>query len=182
MTENRERTSPLTAVAAGAAAVLKGAWFFALTTALSAVWLWGWLFAPFDFGHWWSAALSAIVLLLLLAPTAVLFLVAVTIRQLAYLPRTLVEKTKEGKDRLATATSSVRPSTDVTRKQRAWTLGRALFDLWALVIDSKGMLLQYAGMVRLANPVSLIIVGVAVASGVLLIAVAGVTLAVSLVF
>jgi len=36
-------------------------------------------------------------------------------------------------------------------------------------------------MVRLANPVSLIIVGVAVASGALLIAVAGVTLAVSLV-
>ena len=182
MTENRERSSPLTAVAAGAAAVLKGAWFFALTTALSAVWLWGWLFAPLDFGHWWSAALAVVCLLLLLTPAAVLFLVAVTIRQLAYLPRTLVEKTKEGKDRLASATSSVRPGAGVTKKQRAWTLGRALFDLWALVIDSRGVLLQYAGMVRLANPASLMVVGMAVVAGVLLIATAGAALVVSRVF
>jgi hypothetical protein len=169
-------------VAAGAAAVLKGAWFFALTTALSAVWLWSWLFAPFDFAHWWSGVLPVLVLLGLLAPAAVLFLVAVTVRQLAYLPRTLVEKAKEGKDRLATATSSVRPSTEVARPQRAWTLGRALFDLWALVIDSKGMLLQYAGMVRLANPASLMVVGIAVVAGLILMAAAGATLVVSLAF
>ncbi len=180
MTKDKERISPLAVVATGARAVLKSAWFFALGTALSAVWLWGWLFAPSGFGNWWTTFLTMIALLLLLTPAAVLFLVAVTIRQLAYLPRTLVEKTKEGKDHLATATSSVRLGTDVTKKQRAWTLGRALFDLWALVIDSKGMLLQYAGMVRIANPVSLIIVGVAVVTGVLLIAVAGVTLTVSL--
>ena len=173
MTEDKERISPLTAVASGAAAVLKGVWFFALTTALSAVWLWGWLFTSLDFDHWWSAALAVLVLLGLLTPAAVLFLVAVTIRQLAYLPRTLIEKTKAGRGHLASATS---------KKQRAWTLGRALFDLWALVIDSKGMLLQYAGMVRLANPASLAIVGVAVVAGVVLIGVAVVTLGISLAF
>ena len=70
----------------------------------------------------------------------------------------------------------------VTKKQRAWTLGRALFDLWALVIDSRGVLLQYAGMVRLANPASLMVVGMAVVAGVLLIATAGAALVVSRVF
>lgn len=182
MTESTKRTSPLSAVASGAGAILKGVWLFALTTALSAVCIWGWLFSPFAFAHWWSAILAVLVLLLLLGPAGVLFLVAITVRQLAHLPRTLTEKGKEGVDRLAAATSSVRPGTDVAPKQRVWTLGRALFDLWGLIIDSKGLLLQYAGMVRLANPVSLVLVGAAVVTGVVLIAVAVVGLGVSLLF
>ena len=98
------------------------------------------------------------------------------------MPRTLVEKTKEGKDRLAAAASSVSRGTDISKKRRAWGRGRALLNLWALVIDSKGMLLQYAGMVRLANPASLAVVGAAVVAGVVLIVVAVVTVSISLVF
>lgn len=182
MPQDKQGTSPVTVVAVGATAILRGIWLFALTTALSAVWVWGWLLSLSDPDHWWSVALAALALVGLLTPAVVLFLVAVTVRQLAYLPRTLIEKTKEGKDRLATAASSVGRGTDVSKKRRAWSLGRALFDLWALVIDSKGMLLQYAGMVRLANPASLAVVGAAVVAGVVLIGVAVVTLGISLAF
>ena len=180
--EDTEQSSPLAAVAAGAAAILKGIWLFTLATALSAVLLWGWLFTPFAFSHWWSAALAVAILLLLFSPAAVLLAAAITVRQLAYLPQTLAQKSKQGRDHLASVTSGMRPGAYVSKKRRVWNLGRALFDLWALVVDSKAMLLQYAGMVRLANPISLIVVGAAAVTGVVLIMAAGISLAVSAMF
>ncbi len=182
MTENAERAPPLAVIVAGAAAVLKGVRLLSLTTALSAVLLWSWLFSPFQFNNWWSVVLVTVVLLLLLGPSVVLFFVAVALGQLAHLPRALIERSQEARSHLGTAASSVRPGAEVTGGRRAWTLGRALFDLWTLVVESKGMLLQYAGMVRLANPVSLFIVGIALVTSVTLIGVTVVGLGVSLVF
>jgi len=182
VTENSERVSPLAVVAAGAAAALKGAWLLALTTALSAVLMWSWVFSPFQFGHWWSAVLAAVILLLLLSPAAVLFLVALTLRQLAYLPHALLERSKEARNQVGAAASSVRPGTDATAGRRARRLGRALLDLWTLVTESRGMLLQYAGLVRLANPVSLVVVSIALVTGCMQIGAAVIALGVLLIF
>ena len=163
------------AIASAARTSLRSVRMFAIAVTAAALWLWTWTLWPFGFEHWWSLALAIVYLAFLLTPPAILWAFVIGLKQLANLPAELRGKAQDGRDLLARVGSDLTGRTEGSRKRRTFRLGRGAYALWALTLDSKGLLLQYAGMVRLANPISLAIGLAAVVAGTLLLVFAGLT-------
>jgi hypothetical protein len=163
------------AIASTARTALRSVRLFAVAVTVAALWLWGWTLWPFGFAHWWSVALAILFLVFLLTPPAILWAFVIGLGQLANLPTELRGKTQDGRDLLARVGADLAGRTGVSRKRRSFRLGQSAYALWALILDSRGMLLQYAGMVRLANPIALAIGFAAGIAGALLLVFAGLT-------
>lgn len=163
------------AVASTARTSLRWVRVFALAVTVAALWLWGWTLWPFGFARWWSIVLAIVFLVFLLTPPVILWLFVIGLGQLANLPAELRGKTQDGRDLITRVGSDLAGRTGGSRQRRTFRLGRSAYALWALILDSKGMLLQYAGMVRLANPIALAIGLAAVLAGTLLLVFAGLT-------
>jgi hypothetical protein len=161
--------SAITVIVSTAGTLRRSLRVFAIATTVSALWLWGWTLWPFAFAHWWSIVLAVLFLVLLLAPAAVLWLFVAGLVQLAGLPAELRGKTEDGKELLASVRTNLVGDAPDSAGRRTLRIGRSAYALWSLVLNSKGLLLQYAGLVRLANPFSLVIGLAAIATSTLLI-------------
>lgn len=163
------------AIASAARGTLRSARVFALAVSTAALWIWGWTLWPFDFERWWSVVLAVAFLVFLLTPPVVLWVFVIGLRQLANLPAELRGKTAEGRELLSRVGADLAGRELQSKRRLTFRLGKSAYALWALILDSKGMLLQYAGLVRLANPFSVLIGLAAAGAGAILLAFAGIT-------
>ena len=152
-------------------------------TLLSGLWVWGLIFFPFSsFDRVWVIVLGVVVLGLLLAPTGVLWLFWAGLGELIRIPDKLVEMAGEGEGHTDVLLETMAGQAEPRKVRRLWRVFRTVLDLRTLILDSKGLLLQFAVVARVANPVFIGVLFVAFLLSLLLIAVAAVSLFVVMVF
>ena len=130
-----------------------------------AVVLWLVLAAPGGMEVSWLLGFSLMGLILLMLPSGILFLFFAGLNSVSKLPARLMEKAEVGETQARSMLETARASELSTSSERGGKLLRSLFDLRKLVLESKGMLLEYAALLRLANPFILAIVGLATVFG-----------------
>jgi hypothetical protein len=146
--------------------------------ALAGILVWAIWFVPSRLAIW-PVFGSVVALLLLAVPAGVYAFFAAALQQLADVPWMLRNRAIEGGEHVASATAALRdtPSKGAPPIIR---LLRSLYQLGRLGIDTKGAVLGAVGVVRLANPVTILAILIAGAAGLLYCAVAatGVLLAI----
>jgi hypothetical protein len=146
----------LHAVALIAQYLLAGAKTMFAIAIVGGVALWSLLLIPFVI-RWWTVLFSAMLLVFLLLPSAVTGLFYVALRQILQLPSELIGSLTEGRSRVATLIQGVRGKGAEGAGRRVglvmgiWALSRAL-------LESRGLVVGAAGLARLANPITVIIV------------------------
>lgn len=160
-----------------AEAILGKVRFQAAASGLAGLWLWGVLFYPFSsFGQGWVLALGIIALIALLIPAGVLILFWAGLRELTRVPDKLLAVAAASDARTGDLVQTVNEKTETRKLRRLWRFFRALLDLRTLLLESKELLLQYAVLIRVANPVFLGVLFVAFVASLLLDFAAVVTL------
>jgi len=134
--------------------------------------LWLLFFYPFASTSGWTWVPVGLLLTAFLLPGGILWLFALGLDQLILLPDRLVAMAGMGEVHAATLTDTAIAPTERRWLQRLWRLLRSVVDLRGLILDSKGLLLQYAAVIRLVNPWTLGAVLLAVLASFLLIAAA----------
>ena len=135
--------------------VVAGVRGFTVVAGAAGVWLWILLAYPFTFRAWWSGLAFAVLLAAFLAPVAVLVALLRAVHVVRTLPARTAElnqKRRAGTARLGTSASAGPP------RRRLWGVGKALYELWSLVYESRDMLLEYTALARLATPATLLVV------------------------
>ena len=131
----------------------------------SAFVLWGILFIPFSMDNAWSYAFAVLLLALLCIPAGILLLFHAGLQSVIALPRRLLEKAGVGEASTRSVIQSLRAnSPDQVESSKRKLLG-TFVELRELVLESKEMLIEYAAILRLANPLVLGIVGIATVAG-----------------
>lgn len=149
----------------------------ALLAAGAGLWLWGLIFYPFDgFGRVWIIAAATVVLVFLLMPAGVLGLFWLGLRELIGVPDKLLDVADESQARAGTLVETVSDKTERRKLRRLWRFFRTVLDLRGLLLESKGLLLQFAVIARVANPVFIGVLFVAFVVSLLLIVIAAVSL------
>ncbi len=152
-------------------------------TLLSGLWVWGLIFFPFSsFDRVWVIVLGVVVLGLLLAPAGVLWLFWAGLGELIRIPDKLVEMAGEGEGHTDVLLETMAGQAEPRKVRRLWRFFRTVLDLRTLILDSKGLLLQFAVVARVANPVFIGVLFVAFLLSLLLIVVAAVSFFVVIVF
>ncbi len=146
-----------------------GALAGASMSAAAIVWLA--LFIPFGPVAVWKIVLAVVSLVLLLAPGGLLLLFWFGLKQLMRLPDQLRSSAGQlaasGKNVLASGTPG---TANDKRMGRLILLLRSLVDVRSVLLDSREMLVQAVVLVRMANPISIIVViGSTVLSGLLIV-------------
>jgi hypothetical protein len=162
----------LQSVARGAEAVVGKVRTLAVASAVAGLWLWGLVAYPFGFEQLWAWPLAVTGLLLLLIPAAVLFLFYFGLNQLIRLPGNLAAMGTAGREHAGQLYTVSTDDGEPRRSRRRWRFLRTLFELRGLVLESRELLIGSAALVRLVNPVSLVVVAAAVVGAVVLIGVA----------
>ncbi len=149
---------------------------FALMAGIAAVVVWLLIFAPFTALSVWKILFAAVTAGVLLIPAAILGVFWIGLRQLVALPARLAETAGQVGDqgRRALASISPTPSAQKGRFQRVLPLIRTLVDVRSLLMESRELMLQAIVLVRVANPIMLVIVLLSAVAGFVLIAVAAV--------
>lgn len=127
--------------------------------------LWGILFLPFSGNSAWVYGFAALVLIGLLLPSVILLLFYLGLQTVIGLPGRLLEKAGIGETHARAMLETARLSNKEEPSRKVGKLLGTLYEMRSLVLDSKGMLFEYAALVRLANPLVLGIVGIAVVAG-----------------
>ncbi len=152
-------------------------------TLLSGLWVWGLIFFPFSsFDRVWVIVLGVVVLGLLLAPAGVLWLFWAGLGELIRIPDKLVEMAGEGEGHTDVLLETMAGQAEPRKVRRLWRFFRTVLDLRTLILDSKGLLLQFAVVARVANPVFIGVLFVAFLLSLLLIVVAAVSFFVVIMF
>ena len=155
----------------------------AILSLASGLWMWGLVFFPFSsFDRVWVIVLGLVVLGLLLTPAAVLGLFWAGLAELTRVPDKLVAMAGEGEDQTGVLLETMAGKTEPRKTRRLWRFFRTVLDLRTLILDSKGLLLQFAVVARVANPIFIGVLFVAFVASLLLIAVAAVSFFIVLVF
>ncbi len=141
----------------------------------------GTLFVPFSSTSTLMYGLALLVLLLFSVPSAILFLFHAVLQSVISLPGRLLEKAGIGEASARTVMQAVRADDKTPVDQKKGKVLRTLVDLRNLVLDSKGMLMEYTALLRLANPFILGIVAAAVVVGFGIVAAAVIALLIVLV-
>ncbi len=145
-------------------------------TLVSGLWVWGLIFFPFSsFDRVWVIVLGVSVLGLLLAPAGVLWLFWAGLGELIRIPDKLVEMAGEGEGHTDVLLETMAGQVEPRKVRRLWRFFRTVLDLRTLILDSKGLLLQFAVVARVANPVFIGVLFVAFLLSLLLIVVAAVS-------
>ena len=134
-----------------------------------AVVLWGLLFLPFS-GTGWVYGFAALILIGLLLPALILMLFYLGLQTVIGLPSRLLEKAGVGETHARAMLDTARLSNKEEPSRKVGKLLGTLYEMRTLVLDSKGMLFEYAALVRLANPLVLGVVGIAVVAGFFILA------------
>ncbi len=149
----------------------------------SGLWVWGLIFFPFSsFDRVWVIVLGVVVLGLLLAPAGVLWLFWAGLGELIRIPDKLVEMAGEGQGHTDMLLETMAGQAEPRKTRRLWRFFRTVLDLRTLILDSKGLLLQFAVVARVANPVFIGVLFVVFLLSLLLIVVAAVSFFVVIVF
>lgn len=150
-----------------AARVSSGVRLLSLLALVAAVWLWGVILYPFAFGHWWVWLPAVTLLAVLSVPGVILLVVHMALRELIRLPARVQQAGETSRARAGRAVESV-------RDRRRWWVPKTVWELWRLVTENRDLLLAYTGLVRLVNPVSLLVVAGATVGAALIIVAAGI--------
>lgn len=137
------------------------AWVYLAGAAL----LTGTLFLPFSSTSMLVYGFAVIVLIVLSVPSVILFLFHAVLESVIALPGRLLEKAGIGEASARTMMDAVRSRDAATVDQKKGRVLRTLVEVRTLVLDSKGMLLEYTALLRLANPFILGIVAGATVIG-----------------
>lgn len=132
--------------------------------------LWGLLFLPFSDTSGWVYGFAALILIGLLLPSLILMLFYFGLQTVIGLPGRLLEKAGIGETHARAMFETARLTNKEEPSRKAGKLLGTLYEMRSLVLDSKGMLFEYAALVRLANPLVLGIVGIAVVAGFFILA------------
>ncbi|GIV58061.1 hypothetical protein GQ464_010635 [Rhodocaloribacter litoris] len=147
----------------------------ALATLAAGAWLWGLAAYPFTFDAVWAWVLAGLGLVFLLAPGVLLWLFDAGLRELTALPARLARTLDTGRTRTADLYATA-TGTGARGRWWLWRLVKGVLDLRTLVLDARGLLVQYAALARLLNPWMLAIAVTATVAGAVLIALAALTL------
>ncbi len=177
--QSRSRWVQIAGIAASIVGKVKA---LASVSILAGLWLWALLYQPFAFRAWWTAAIAAMVLLLLVAPGGVLFLFQLALRQVVSLPSRLADLAADSRDQSRGAVDTIRTKDDRGASRRTWRIFRATWSLRGLVMEGKDVVLQSVAIARLANPVAITAILIATAAGIALVVLAAVATAAVLVF
>ena len=141
-----------------------------VVTLVSGLWMWGLIFFPFSsFDRVWVIVLGVGVLGLLLAPAGVLWLFWAGLGELIRIPEKLVEMAGEGEGHTDMLLETMAGQDEPRKVRRLWRFFRTVLDLRTLILDSKGLLLPFAVVARVANPVFIGVLFVAFLLSLLLI-------------
>ncbi len=128
----------------------------AIASFAAGVWLWLSLLGTMELAGW-GWLLAGFVAVLACGPAGVLSLFYLGLRQLVSLPSRASEYAAVGRQGVSAVTASVTAKGLGTR-ERTRRLLRSAYQLLRTVLDSKGLLMDSVAIVRLANPVTLVIV------------------------
>lgn len=149
----------------------------------SGLWVWGLIFFPFTaFDRVWVIVLGVVVLAVLLAPALVLWMFWAGLHELTRIPDKLVAMAGEGEGHTDVLLNTMAGGTEMRKTHRLWRFFRTVLDLRTLILDSKGLLLQFAVVARVANPFFIGVLFVAFVLSLLLVFVAVVSFFVVIVF
>ncbi|MBT8399307.1 MAG: hypothetical protein KJO98_02425 [Rhodothermia bacterium] len=131
------------------------------------------VYLPFDPFAWWKVVTAVATLLVLALPAAVLFVFRLGLHQLVTLPERLVDASTELSSTSREAYAAV---TDGSGKRFGRLLGlvQSIARLRSLLFDSREAVMGASVLVRVANPIVLVLVLASVVVSGLLIAVAAV--------
>ncbi len=161
------RLQPVVQVAAAIAGKVR---FQAIVSGIAGVWVWGVLFYPFAFfERVWFLVLGVVMLGLLLMPATVLLLFWAGLRELISVPDKLVAAAGEGEVQSGALLEAVADKKERWKARRLWRFFRIVLNLRSLILDSKGLLLQFALVARVANPVFIAVLFVSFVLSLLLI-------------
>lgn len=132
----------------------------------SALVLWGCLFIPFSIDSSWSYAFAALLLVVLSVPSGILLLFYAGLKSVVALPGRLLEKAGVGEASARSVMQGLRASVSEDAETSKRKLLSTFVELRGLVLESKDMLIEYAAILRLANPFVLGIVGIASIAGI----------------
>ena len=136
----------------------KAAWLagkvrtLAVLSILSAIVFWILLFVPSFVGQIWFFLLTIAVLVVFLLPGGVQMLLFVVLRQISRIPQEFVSRVQSGEKGVVQLLEMVSRPDEQMRRRRARRFFGILFEIRTLILNSKGLLIQYAGLVRLVHP------------------------------
>lgn len=144
----------------------------AVASALAGIVLFLLLFLPFDAPSVWKVALWTLAAALLVLPGAVLGLFRMGLSQLIGMPGELAESIGEVERRgLGAVRSSVSTPADGGRLRRLIRFVRSLVDVRTALLQSKELAVKASLLIRLANPITLVVVLGSVVAAVLVVVV-----------
>jgi len=128
----------------------------AIASFAAGVWLWLSLLGTMERAEW-GWVLAGLAIVLACGPSGVLALFYLGLRQLISLPSRATEYAVAGRQGVSAVTAWVTAS-GLSTRDRTWRLMRSVYQLLRAVLDSKGLLMDSVAIVRLANPVTLVVV------------------------
>jgi hypothetical protein len=147
-------TVPLTRLFDLSATLARQVRLLGLVAVASGMWLGYLLLRPVAFHAWWVTGLSGLGLMLLAVPGIAALVLSWGLADLARVPQRTAELAQATRERSA-ALRSIGASGPGVR--RGWLLGRRLYDVWGLMRESRDLLFSTSALVRMANPVSLVV-------------------------
>jgi hypothetical protein len=155
-----------------ASAILNTVRWLAILSALAGSWLWGLVFYPFaSFGRVGILVTALLMVVILLLPAGVLTLFWAGLRALTRLPDKLLAMADAGEAHAGTLWETVSAPTE-PRRVRLWRFFRTVLDLRSLLLESKELLVPFAVIARVVNPVFIGVLFIAFAVSLLLMLVA----------
>lgn len=153
----------------------------AVLSAVAGGWLWGVAFYPFaSFGRAGVLVTGLLTLVVFLLPAGVLTLFWVGLRALTRLPDKLLAMADAGEAHAGTLWKTVSAPTE-SRRVRLWRFFRTVLDLRVLLLESKELLVPFAVIARVVNPVFIGVLFIAFAASFLLMLAAAVSVIVVIV-
>jgi hypothetical protein len=154
----------------------------AIFSLLAGLWLWSLPVSPNTLAHWWTVLGAGVLLLVLITPTVIVLLFYLGVRQIVTLPNRLTGMTRDGVDKGRQLLASMKTADGTPAIGRRRTIVRAAIDLARGALDAKGLVMDTVSLVRLLNPITLMIVSIAIVFAVTLIGIAAVAALVVVVF
>ena len=107
--------------------------------------------------------------MMVLIPTVVLLLFWAGLRELIRVPDKLLAAAGEGEAQTGMLVGAFTEKAERGKIRRLWRFFRTVLDLRSLILESKGLLLQFALVARVANPVFIAVLFVTFVLSLLLI-------------
>ncbi|NND71187.1 MAG: hypothetical protein HKN43_06380 [Rhodothermales bacterium] len=162
------KLAPVAASAQSALATMRG-----VAAVFSAAGLGLWLLAVVSWGldAGWRLLFAALLFLILFSPGAVWILIAAGAGQISRLPSRLLTIVSDGHEHVQSGVADVVSNEQHGMIRRTFSALRSMVSARGALLESKVMVAESIALVRVFNPVTMIIAGVAFVAGILLVVV-----------